>query len=168
MTNKVLFKKKTTLEDLNLLAKKKKKRHSFNREIPKLAAKKTLCIFRFTQPKPLVDTQLNKQPKSSRIFHRYQTTVLVGCVTHQHVLGQPALVFGNAGGDAERETLLAQQGVSSVATAEGENLPCVRQVGDQDLLRVAGPRVDQRCWRADRRMERRAGRRPRRKLVSDS
>lgn len=74
-------------------------------------------------------------------------------LTDQHVLGQPALVLGNAGGDAQSKTLLAQQGVSSIATAEGKDLPRVWQVGDQNLLRVAGPRVDQWSCRADRQID---------------
>lgn len=67
------------------------------------------------------------------------------------MLGQPALVLGNARGDAQRKALLAQQGVPSVAAAEGQDLPRVRQVGDEHLLWVAGPRVDQRGWRRGRR-----------------
>lgn len=70
--------------------------------------------------------------------------------THQHVLGQPAFVLGDAGGDAEGEALLPQQRVSSVAAAEGQDLPGVWQVRYQHLVWVAGPRVDQRSWRADR------------------
>lgn len=74
------------------------------------------------------------------------------------MLGQPALVLGNAGGDAQRKALLAQQRVSSVATTKRQDLPCVWQVGDQNLVGVAGPRVDQRSWRADRQMDRQTDR----------
>lgn len=66
------------------------------------------------------------------------------------MLGQPAFVLGDAGGDAEGEALLPQQGVSSVAAAEGQDLPGVWQVRYQHLVWVAGPRVDRRSWRADR------------------
>lgn len=62
------------------------------------------------------------------------------------MLCQPALVLGDAGGDAKGEALLPQERVSSVAAAEGEDLPGVRQVRDQHLLGVTGPRVDQRSW----------------------
>lgn len=65
---------------------------------------------------------------------------------YQHVFSQPALIFGDARGDAKGEAFLAQQGVATVATAERQNLPAVRQVGDQHLLRVTRPGVDQRGW----------------------
>lgn len=67
--------------------------------------------------------------------------------THQHVFGQPAFVFGDTGGDAEGEALLPQQRVSSIAAAEGQDVPGVREVGYQHLAWVARPRVDQRSWR---------------------
>lgn len=73
--------------------------------------------------------------------------------THQHVLGQPAFILGDAGGDAEGEALLPQERVSSIATAEGHDLPGVWQVRYQHLVWVAGPRVDQRGWRDTRQME---------------
>lgn len=73
-------------------------------------------------------------------------------LSHQHVLSQPALVLGDTGGDAEGEALLPQQRVSSVAAAKGEDLPGVRQVRYQHLVRVTGPRVDQRsCNRTEER-----------------
>lgn len=64
--------------------------------------------------------------------------------SHQHVLGQPALVLGDARGDAEGKTLLPKQRVSPVAAAEGQDLPGVWQVRNQHLVWVAGPRVDER------------------------
>lgn len=66
------------------------------------------------------------------------------------MLGQPALVLGNAGGDAEGEALLPQERVSSIATAEGHDLPGVGQVRYQHLVWVTGPRVDQRGCRGKR------------------
>ena len=59
------------------------------------------------------------------------------------MLGQPALIPGDAGGDAESETLFPQERVSSIATAEGHDLPGVGQVRYQHFLWVTGPRVDQ-------------------------
>lgn len=70
--------------------------------------------------------------------------------THQHVFSKPAFILGDAGGNAEGEALLPQERVSSVATAEGHNLPDVWQVRYQHLVWVTGPRVDQRGWRGDR------------------
>lgn len=62
---------------------------------------------------------------------------------YQHVFGQPALLHGDAGGNAECEAFLSQQGVPSVATAKGHNCSTVRNVGDQGELRVAWPVIDQ-------------------------
>lgn len=63
------------------------------------------------------------------------------------MFGQPAFVLGDARGDAEGKALLPQERVASVATAEGHDLPGVRQVRDQHLLGVTGPRVDQRGFK---------------------
>ncbi len=58
----------------------------------------------------------------------------------QHVLGHPALAPGHGRGDAQREALLAEQGVAAVAGAERPDQVLVREVGDVLLLhRRAGP-----------------------------
>lgn len=77
--------------------------------------------------------------------------LLSGLCSHQHVFGQPALILGDARGDPQSEALLAQQGVASVAAAERQDLPGVWQVGDQHLLWVTRPRVDQGSWEERRR-----------------
>ena len=61
--------------------------------------------------------------------------------THQHVLGQPALLLGQGGGDPEGKALLPQQGVAAVAAAEGLDLVPLGEVGDGDVVGVAGPEV---------------------------
>jgi hypothetical protein len=54
------------------------------------------------------------------------------------VLGHPAFVAGDVGGDAEGEALLAEQGVAAVAGAVGPDLAGLGEVDDV-LLVVAGP-----------------------------
>ncbi len=65
-------------------------------------------------------------------------------VTDQHVFGQPALLFSDAGRDTESEALLPQQRVSSVPAAERHDGPLVRDVSDERELRVTRPVIDQR------------------------
>lgn len=62
------------------------------------------------------------------------------------MLCQPALLLGNTWSNAQSEALLPQQGVSSVTTAERDDLSAVWDVGDQRLLRVTGPVVHQGLW----------------------
>ena len=60
----------------------------------------------------------------------------------EHVLGHPALVLRELRRDAEREALLAEEGVPAVARAERPDFAVLRELGDElvlDLLR-AGPR----------------------------
>jgi hypothetical protein len=57
----------------------------------------------------------------------------------QHVFGQPALVTGHGRRDAQRETLLAQQGVAAIAAAVGDDALLLRVVDDVLGLGVAGP-----------------------------
>ena len=56
----------------------------------------------------------------------------------EHVLGHPALVAGDVGGDAQGEALLAEQGVAAVAGAVGPDLAGLGEVDDV-LFVVAGP-----------------------------
>lgn len=65
---------------------------------------------------------------------------------HQHVLGQPALIPGQPRGDAKGKALLAQQGVATIAAAEGDDLPLVRHVANQGFLWVARPLVHWLPW----------------------
>lgn len=60
------------------------------------------------------------------------------------MLSQPALVLGDARGNAEGKALLPKERVSSITAAEGQNLPGVRQVRYQDFVWVTRPGVDQR------------------------
>ena len=63
----------------------------------------------------------------------------VGHLEQQHVLGQPALVAGDHGGDAQRERLLGQDRVAAVCRAERPDLAGLGEV--RDVLRlVARPR----------------------------
>lgn len=57
-----------------------------------------------------------------------ETVVILFFCSHQHVLSQPALIFGNTRGDAEGKALFPKERVSSITTAKGQNLPGVRQV----------------------------------------
>ena len=57
---------------------------------------------------------------------------------NEHVLGQPALVASDRGGDAQRVALLAQQSVAAVAGSVGPDGAIFGEVGDV-LRGVAGP-----------------------------
>ena len=57
----------------------------------------------------------------------------------EHVLGHPALVARDVGGDAQGEALLAQQRVAAVAGAVGPDLARLGKMHDVFLVRVAGP-----------------------------
>ena len=61
--------------------------------------------------------------------------------THQHVLGQPALLIGQRGGDPEGKALLSKQRISTVAAAKRPNLIPLGEVGNGDALWIAGPKV---------------------------
>ena len=56
----------------------------------------------------------------------------------EHVLGHPALVARDVGGDAQGEALLAEQRIAAVAGAVGPDLAGLGEVDDV-LLVVAGP-----------------------------
>ncbi len=56
------------------------------------------------------------------------------------MLGHPALVAGHHRGDAQREALLAEQGVAAVAGAERPDLARLGVVDDVLVVRVARPR----------------------------
>ena len=67
------------------------------------------------------------------------------------MFGHPAFAFGLVGGDAQREALLAEQGVAAVAGAVGDDFIGFGEVGDvllldggawpRDVRRVAGQRI---------------------------
>ena len=58
----------------------------------------------------------------------------------QHVLRQPAFVARHVGGDAQRETFLAEQGIAAVAGAVGPDFPRLGKMHDVFGVFVAGPR----------------------------
>ena len=62
----------------------------------------------------------------------------VGHAQNQHVLGQPAFVAAHDGGDAQRKTFFAQQGIAAVAGAVRPDLTRFRVMHDV-LGLVAGP-----------------------------
>lgn len=66
------------------------------------------------------------------------------------MLSHPALVACDDAGNAQSETLFAQQGVASVATAERLDLALVREVSNQHLLWVARPVVLHTPWTTTR------------------
>lgn len=95
--------------------------------------------------------------KSWRSFDKDLQNVVGSCVafnkrwrlTHQHVLSQPALLLCKAGGDPQCKALLPQEGISTVATTKGHNLPLVWDMGHEGELGVTGPVVNQ--WLCGRR-----------------
>ena len=62
----------------------------------------------------------------------------------QHVLGHPALVAAQVGGDAQSEALLAQQDVAAVAGVDGHDGVVLRELNDIPLLRDPGSAL---AWR---------------------
>ena len=64
----------------------------------------------------------------------------VGDAHDQHVLGEPALVAGHRRRDAQREALLAEQGVAAVARAVRPDRPLLGEVDDVLHVGVARPR----------------------------
>ncbi len=61
---------------------------------------------------------------------------------NQHVLGEPAVVPGHDGGDAQGQALLTQQGVAAVAAAVGPDLAGLRKMGDVLVIDVRGAGPD--------------------------
>ena len=55
---------------------------------------------------------------------------------NEHVLGEPALLTAQRGGDAQREALLAEQRVAAVAGVDGHNEVFLREVRDIALVGV--------------------------------
>ena len=53
----------------------------------------------------------------------------------EHVLGEPALLFREIGGDAERETFLAQEDVAAVTGADRDDGVVLREMADPAALR---------------------------------
>jgi len=62
----------------------------------------------------------------------------VGGTQNHHVFSQPALVTRHVGGNAQRKTLLAQQGVATITRAKTPDFAGFRVVHDV-LVGVAGP-----------------------------
>jgi hypothetical protein len=65
---------------------------------------------------------------------------------YQHVLGQPAFVPGDDTSDSESKALLPEQGVTTISTAKGTNLPAGGKVSDHYLLRITWPVIDYLPW----------------------
>ena len=57
----------------------------------------------------------------------------------EHVLGEPALLAGEIGSDAESKALLAEESISSVAGTERPDRAFFREVDDVGVVRVARP-----------------------------
>ena len=57
----------------------------------------------------------------------------------EHVLGEPALLAGEVGSDAESKALLAEESVSSVTGTERPNRAFFREVDNVGVVRVARP-----------------------------
>ena len=71
----------------------------------------------------------------------YVLLALRVCDAHdQHVLGEPSLVASHLRGDAQREALLAEQGVAAVATAVAPDRALLGEVHDVLDVGVARPR----------------------------
>ena len=54
----------------------------------------------------------------------------------EHVLGQPALLLGQEGADAQGETFLAQQNVAAVVGGGGDDGVVLREMGDVAVLGI--------------------------------
>ena len=55
------------------------------------------------------------------------------------MLGEPALVTSENGGNAEGKALLSEEGVASIAGTEGHDLAGLWEVNNVAVLDVAGP-----------------------------
>ena len=69
-------------------------------------------------------------------------TLGVSDAHHQHVLCQPPLIPGHTAGNAEGKTLLAQKGITPIATAIRNYLALQWEVGYHDVLGIVRPMVD--------------------------
>jgi hypothetical protein len=56
------------------------------------------------------------------------------------MFGHPALVASDGRGDAQSETLLAEQGITAVTAAVAHNEAFLGEMGDAGVFRIAGPR----------------------------
>ena len=56
-----------------------------------------------------------------------------------HVLGQPALLVAEEGADAERDALLAEQGVAAVARADAPDQALLGEVHDVAAVGIERP-----------------------------
>ena len=59
---------------------------------------------------------------------------------NEHVFGHPSLIASDNRSDAQGETLFAEQGVASVAAAVAHDEAFLGEMGDEGVLRIAGPR----------------------------
>mmetsp|Transcript_42799 Transcript_42799/g.114541 ORF Transcript_42799/g.114541 Transcript_42799/m.114541 type:complete len:503 (-) Transcript_42799:150-1658(-) len=66
-------------------------------------------------------------------------TLGVGHAHDEHVLRKPALLATHGGGNAKSEALLAEEGIATIARAEGPDLASLREVNNVLHSRVAGP-----------------------------
>lgn len=74
--------------------------------------------------------------------HKLLFTLGVGNRHDKHMFSHPALIIGDAAGDAQSEALLSQKGVSTISRTEAHNQTVVRNVRDDCLLRVARPIIN--------------------------
>ena len=74
---------------------------------------------------------------------RYRNKIIIIIITYQHVFSQPSLPSAQVGPYPQGQTLLAQEGIASVAAAEGTDLVLLRQVSHHQHLGVTRPVVVQ-------------------------
>ena len=59
---------------------------------------------------------------------------------NEHVFGHPSLIASDNRSDAQGETLFAEQGIAAVAAAVAHDEAFLGEMGDEGVLRIAGPR----------------------------
>src|ERR1019366_17799 len=64
----------------------------------------------------------------------------IGELQDEHVFGEPAVAARHGRGNAQREALLAQEGVAAVTRTEGDYFAGLGEVHDVLVFCVAGPR----------------------------
>ena len=73
---------------------------------------------------------------------------------YQHVFCEPSFSLGNAGADAQSQTLLAQQRITAVAAAERNDFVRLRTLDDDGAFGIARPVVVQRLLQRQRAADR--------------